>query len=88
MVTGPVDQVVWVGEPVTLVCNAAGNPAPNISYSVVGENGTIGNSTTLVIGSSNVAYVKIYTCTANNGIQPPAIANVTVTVLGKSHMTV
>ena len=84
IVTYPVDQVVWVGEPVTLFCNAAGNPSPNISYSAVGENGTVGNDKTLVINSSSVAHVKTYTCTANNGLQPPAAASATVTVLGKS----
>ncbi|XP_078379808.1 hemicentin-1-like isoform X8 [Oculina patagonica] len=81
IVTSPVDQVVWVGEPVALFCNATGNPAPNISYSVVGENGTVGIAKTLVINSSSVAYVKVYTCAAENGLQPPATANVTVTVL-------
>ena len=85
MVTRPVDQVVWVGEPVTLFCNATGNPAPTISYSAVGENGTVSNDKTLVINSSSVAYVKTYTCTADNGIQPPAVDNATVTVLGKAH---
>lgn len=85
IVTSPLDQVVWVGEPVTLFFNATGNPAPNVSYSVVGENGTVGNGETLVVNSSSVAYVKIYTCTARNGIQPPATANATVTVLGKSY---
>jgi len=84
IVTLPVDQVVWVGEPVTLFCNATGNPAPNISYTAVGENGTVGNDKTLVINSSSVAYVKTYTCTADNGVQPPAAGNATVTVLGKS----
>lgn len=84
IVTSPVDQVVWVGEPMTLFCNATGNPAPNISYSVVGENGTVGNGKTLVINSSSVAYVNVYTCTAENGLHPPATANATVTVLGKS----
>lgn len=78
------DQVVWVGEPVTLFCNATGNPAPNISFSAVGQNGTVGNHKILVINSSSVACVKTYTCTANNGLQPPAAANATVTVLGKS----
>ena len=81
--TQPVDQVVWVGERVTLFCNATGNPAPKISYSAVGENGTVGNDETLVINSSSVAYVKTYTCTADNGVQPPAAVNATVTILGK-----
>ena len=85
IVTSPVDQVVWVGEPVTLFCNATGNPAPNVSYSVVGKNGTVGNGETLVINSTSVAYVKIYICTARNGLQPPATANATLTVLGKSY---
>lgn len=85
IVTRPVDQVIWVGEPVTLFCNAIGNPVPNISYSAVGENGTVGNDKTLVINSSSVAYVKTYTCTADNGVQPAAAANATVTVLGKSY---
>lgn len=82
--THPVNQVVWVGEPVTLFCNATGNPAPKISYSAVGENGTVGNDETLVINSSSVAYVKTYTCTADNGVQPLAAVNATVMVLGKS----
>ena len=85
IVTRPVDQVVWVGEPVTLFCNASGNPTPNISYSAVGENGTVGNDETLIINSSSVAYVKTYICTADNGLQPPAAGNATVTVLGKSY---
>ena len=84
IVTSPGDQVVWVGEPAMLFCNATGNPAPSVLYSVVGENGTVGKSETLVINSSSVASVKIYTCTAKNGLQPPATANATVTVLGKS----
>lgn len=84
IVTSAVDQVVWVGEPVTLFCNATGNPAPNISYSAVGENGTVGNDNTLNINTSSVAYVKTYTCTADNGVQPPAAGNATVTVLGKT----
>ena len=85
IVTRPVDQVVWVGESVTLFCNATGNPAPNISYTALGENGTVGNDKTLVINSSSMAYVKTYTCTADNGVQPPAAVNATVTVLGKSY---
>ena len=83
IVTHPVDQVVWVGEPMTLFCNATGNPAPKISYSAVGETGTVSNDETLVINSSRVAYIKTYTCTADNGVQPPAAVNATVTVLGK-----
>ena len=81
--THPVDQVVWVGEAVTLFCNATGNPAPKISYSAVGENGTVSNDETLAINSSSVAYVKTYTCTADNGVHPPSAINATVTVLGK-----
>ena len=84
IVTRPTDQVVWVGENATLFCDAVGNPAPNITYSVVGENTTVGHGKTLVINSSSVPYVKVYTCTADNGIQTQASVNATVTVLGKS----
>lgn len=83
IVTRPEDQVVWVGQQVTLFCNATGNPVPNITYSIVGENGTVGSGETLIINSSRTAYVKMYTCKATNGIGSSATANATVTVLGK-----
>ena len=84
IVTLPVDQVVWVGQQVTLFCNVTGNPVPNITYTIVGENDTVGYNKTLVINGSSTAYVKTYMCTANNGIQSPVSAKITVTVLGKS----
>ena len=84
IVTLPVDQVVWVGQQVTLFCNVTGNPVPNITYTIVGKNGTVGYDKTLVINASSTAYVKTYTCTANNEIQSPVSAKITVAVLGKS----
>ena len=83
MATRPVDKEIWVGQQTTLFCDAAGNPVPNITYTIVGENGTVGYNKTLVINSSVTASVKTYTCIASNGIQPPVSANATVTVLGK-----
>ncbi|XP_066024470.1 hemicentin-1-like isoform X4 [Pocillopora verrucosa] len=79
--TRPKDQVLWLGENTTLVCDAVGNPVPNITYSVLGENASVVYSKTLVIKSSSVTYVKMYTCTAFNGVQPPVSVNATVTVL-------
>ncbi|XP_068686462.1 hemicentin-1-like isoform X2 [Montipora foliosa] len=81
IVSHPVDQVVWVGQQITLSCGAIGNPVPNITYSIVGDNGTVSFGRTLVIGASNISYVKSYTCTADNGLEAPVLANVTVTVL-------
>lgn len=81
IVTRPKDQVLWLGENTTLVCDAVGNPVPNMSYSVLGENASVVYSKTLVIKSSSVTYVKMYTCTAFNGVQPPVSVNATVTVL-------
>ncbi|XP_068685500.1 hemicentin-1-like [Montipora foliosa] len=81
IVSHPVDQVVWVGQQITLSCGAIGNPVPNITYSIVGDNGTVSSGRTLVIGASNISYVKSYTCTADNGLEAPVLANVTVTVL-------
>ena len=86
IVSHPVDQVVWVGQQVTLFCDALGNPVPNITYSIFGDNGTVSFGRTLVIGASNIPYVKSYTCTADNGLEAPVFANVTVTVLGKSRL--
>ena len=83
IITRPVDQVVWVGQQVTLFCDVAGNPVPKIVYSIVGENGTVGFGKTLVINSSSTAYVKTYICTAMNGIKPQATAHAKITVLGK-----
>ena len=75
--------MLWLGENTTLVCGAVGNPVPNMSYSVLGENASVVYSKTLVIKISSVTYVKMYTCTAFNGVQPPVSVNATVTVLGK-----
>ena len=86
IVTRPVDQVVWVGQQVKLFCNVTGNPAPNITYTIVGENGTVGYDKTLVIKTCSTTFVKTYTCTANNGLQSPVSANITVAVIGKSLM--
>ena len=53
--------MLWLGENTTLVCDAVGNPVPNITYSVLGENASVVYSKTLGIESSSVTYVKMYT---------------------------
>ena len=74
------DQVLWVDEAGILFCNATGNPAPNVSYTVVGENDTVGFSETLVINGSETTSVSTYRCIAGNGIEPPATADANITV--------
>ena len=84
------DQVACEGSLVTLSCNAAGKPTPNISWTKVEDNGT--DSAPLlptvdgkyVMSNIHRSANGTYRCTADNGVGAPVNRTVRVKVECKS----
>ena len=72
------------GKNITLYCKATGKPHPTLTWTKVGNAGTLSNNAVLNTGILNrndtINNIIQYQCTASNGVERPAtaIANITV----------
>ena len=83
IVTGLEAKNVWIGEVLSLFCNATGNPSPNITWTKEGNNEHLGTGETLVITNSTTkSDGGVYRCTVNNGIGDAKSSSALVTPQG------
>ncbi|XP_056016417.1 lachesin-like [Ostrea edulis] len=86
--SSPQQVIAKEGKTVQLVCNVTGVPAPTVTWyrksnpnrkhinmEVIGYNGTV-----LQIRNISRSYDDVYGCVANNGVEPPASREITVSL--------
>ncbi|XP_048588277.1 hemicentin-2 isoform X2 [Nematostella vectensis] len=79
---GPKDQTLNESNPLSLYCNATGNPSPNITWVKTGsQNVTVGHGHTLSINKTMTSDEGVYACVAENGVGLPSNATAMVTII-------